>query len=319
MIDHTIDLIAACHEENDPDQRATMALIFADWLEDQGHSFDAGTVRLAVESGMDGFDAVLSVPSGGSGRTTGDLKVIRVKDHDLRFRWCPAGSFQMGKPLYEDGRYANDGWVTTRLTRGFWMQEVPMTQDAWVACEGFSIDWSFFGVGGSLPATGISHGEAMEFAALLTARLRESGELPLGWRFTLPTEAQWEYACRAGKNTRFSWGDDEDQLNTYAWHSNNSRKNPHDVSTRQPNEWGLHDMLGNVFEWCLDGWTDQIPGGDDPFFDPLRSLGRVGRGGAWFSEPVYCYPEYRSWFSSDSRFYYVGTRLAMIRDAGTSS
>ena len=287
MIDHSKDLLLACQQAATPSERATRALIFADWLEDQGHSFDAGTVRLAVESGMDGFDAVLSVPSGGSGRAAGELKVMRLGDQDLRFRWCPPGSFTMGSPPDgPDGNYT-EGLVSVRHTRGFWIGEVPVTQAVWVALYGTPEYWSTTKDGPRLPVNGVTHTCCVIFCDNLTNRLRESGELPVGWRLSLPTEAQWEYACRAGTQTRFPWGDDEDRHGEYAWSGRNSEQRIHEVGLLRPNGWGIHDMLGNVHDWCMDAWFIKSIGGDDPvekaeepFIDPDY---RVFRGGSFDS------------------------------------
>ena len=127
------------------------------------------------------------------------------------------------------------------------------------------------GAGPRLPVYNVNHHEAVAFAASLTEQLRASGELPVGWRLSLPSEAQWEYAARAGTTSQFPFGDDESRLGEYAWYGENSVWKPHDVGTLRANDWEIKDMLGNVHEWCVDGYVEQLPGGADPMVDPAQS------------------------------------------------
>jgi len=315
-MDHTPELMLACKEAQTPDERATRALILADWWEEQGHGCDAEAVRIAVESGMDGLEAVLAVPSGGAGRAAGDLKVMRLADVELRFRWCPPGSFRMGSPPEEVGRFDNEAQVEVRLTRGFWMQEVEVTQGLWQAANGPTLDWSTRGAGPLLPVYNVNHREAVAFAASLTEQLRASGELPTCWKLSLPSEAQWEYAARTGTATRFPWGDDERRLGEYAWYSGNSGGKPHDVGTLRANDWEIKDMLGNVWEWCVDGYVEQLPGGADPMVDPAQSSYRVNRGGSWDYPARICRPAFRIRNTPGNRSNYLGFRLVVVQSPG---
>jgi formylglycine-generating enzyme required for sulfatase activity len=129
--------------------------------------------------------------------------------------------------------------------------------------------------------------------------------------YRLPTEAEWEYACRAGSSTAFFFGDDEESLSDYAWYSRNSGERPHPVALKKPNAWGLYDMCGNVGEWCSD-WFDEYPKGavSDPVGPQGRS-GRVQRGGGWNNGAVYCQAAYRGGVFPGCRATNGGFRLAL--------
>jgi formylglycine-generating enzyme required for sulfatase activity/tRNA A-37 threonylcarbamoyl transferase component Bud32 len=249
------------------------------------------------------------------GSKAGDLKVGRVNDQDLRLRWCPPGSFKMGSPKNEQGRRSNEDQVDVTLSRGFWMQETQVTQGLWQAVMGTKLDWSSNGQAPNLPVYNVNHGEAEAFGAKLTELLRQGKQLPSGLKLILPTEAQWEYAARAGTTSRFPFGDDEGKLGDYAWYSVNSGGKPHEVKSREPNPWGLHDMLGNVWEWCADGYADKLTGGVDPW-GPSDASYRAFRGGSWFIEPALCRPAYRDWFPPENRNDNLGFRVAAVQEKG---
>jgi formylglycine-generating enzyme required for sulfatase activity len=137
----------------------------------------------------------------------------------------------------------------------------------------------------------------------------------------LPTEAEWEYACRAGTQSRFSFGDDEDALGQYAWYDANSDDRTHPVGQKMPNGWGLHDMLGNVWEWCQD-WFDAEYYANSPPEDPTgvdEASDRVNRGGCWFDTAVICRSAYRFWDAPASRFDFLGFRVARVRSGSVKS
>jgi formylglycine-generating enzyme required for sulfatase activity len=130
--------------------------------------------------------------------------------------------------------------------------------------------------------------------------------------YRLPTEAEWEYACRAGSQTRYCFGDDEKTLGEYAWYFANSGDRTHPVGEKKPNAFGLHDMHGNVWEWCWDGYDAdyyrQSPAADPRGSDQAAS--RVIRGGSWRFAPHFARSAYRSWYAPVYRFFYLGFRLA---------
>ena len=147
----------------------------------------------------------------------------------------------------------------------------------------------------NFPASGITWDEAIEFCQKLTATEHKNGKLPAGESYRLPTDAEWEYACRAGTTTAFSFGDDESKLSEYAWFNGNTgiEKYAHKVGLKKPNPWGLHDMHGNVFEWCSDWYGEALSGGIDPV-GPGGGSHRVLRGGSWGSAPGHGRSAYRS-------------------------
>ena len=185
-----------------------------------------------------------------------------------------------------------DAGVTVTLTQSFGLGKYEVTQGEWMQVM-TSQNWSGKAnveVGENFPATFVSWEDATEFCKKLTVT-EHNGKLPAGESYRLPTEAEWEYACRAGTTTAYSFGDDESKLGQYAWFSGNAylvgEKYAHKVGMKKPNPWGLHDMHGNVCEWCSDWYDEKLSGGTDPV-GPERGSGRVNRGGGWGGDPVIC-------------------------------
>jgi formylglycine-generating enzyme required for sulfatase activity len=186
----------------------------------------------------------------------------------MKFRLIQPGSFTMGSEKNDDEKPLRK--VT--LTKPFYIGVHEVTQEQYEKV--MDENPSHF-VGKDLPVDRVTWGDAQDFC-------EELSDLDPAGSYRLPTEAEWEYACRAGTNTLHYWGDDFDD--DFGWHSRNSGKKSHPVGTRKPNQWGLHDMSGNMWEWTQDYYTDKNPAG--PLTDPTgpaQGTLRVIRGGSWFT------------------------------------
>jgi formylglycine-generating enzyme required for sulfatase activity len=204
--------------------------------------------------------------------------------HPNRWVWIPPGTFTMGSPDTEKHRDSDEGPQTTvTLTKGFWMGKYEVARGEYVALIKPN-PWCFK-CDLNLPVEMVNWIDATNYCDKLTEQERQAGRLPRGWEYRLPTEAEWEYACRAGTTTRFSYGDDLNcsQLGNYAWYSDNSGWDTHPVGEKLPNPWGLYDMHGNVAEWCLD-WYGTYPGGNvtDPVGPRSGSYRVIRSGWEWF-------------------------------------
>jgi len=205
---------------------------------------------------------------------------FRVKEVTHRMRWIPPGTFRMGSPEDEVGRFEREGprhLVT--ITSGFWLGETPCPQSLWVAVTGEGDESARLGPPDApgtpgpwadRPVNRVTWHDCRAFCSTLGELLGDAG-----WR--LPTEAQWERACRAGTEEATyagEWTTAEDAaavLDGIAWYRSNSDGTIQPVGRKAPNPWGLHDMLGNVFEWCGDGFRTY---GSGPVVDPGLDAGR---------------------------------------------
>lgn len=250
----------------------------------------------------------------------------------MALAWCSPGSFRMGiskaqaQRLWPEFAFVVEivPQVDVKLSRGYWLTKYELTQGQWEAVMGMgSRPWTGrlnARTGNNVPATWISWGEAMEFCDRLTEMERNAGRLQAHQKYTLPTEAQWEYACRAGTTTIFSFGDDRTLAKDYAWCYESARlageEFVHDVGMKKPNPWGLYDMHGNVSEWCLDKFSDTLPGGEDPVNCPKCVAGRVLRGGSWYRGAGNCSSTFRGHSSETVRGIKRGFRVALVEVEG---
>ena len=235
---------------------------------------------------------------------------------EMEFVLIPSGEFVMGSPENEKGRDNNEGLLrTVKLTNSFWMATTEVTQEQYESIMGDN-SGEFQGAQNAVEA---SWNDAVSFCRAF------SRHAEIGFTVRLPSEAEWEYACRAGTNTRFSFGDDESKLGDYAWFRVNAadanEQYAHSVAQKKPNPWGLYDMHGNMWEWCSDYYAvndRSIPipkqvrdnGIEDPK-GPSEGEFRVLRGGSWFSTVRDCRSASRYWLSPDSSDNIVGFRVVL--------
>ena len=220
----------------------------------------------------------------------------------MEFMWIPTGRFLMGSPEDEEGRSADELQHEVRISEGFWMKKYEVTQGEWGLVMGANPSL-FSNCGPRCPVEQVSWFDTEEFMQRLNGR--ESGK---GYRYRLPTEAEWEYAARAGA-TGARYG----ELGSIAWHWVNSGSETHPVGQKRANAWGLHDMLGNVWEWTGD-WYGRYPSGSvtDPQ-GPSTGSYRVFRGGGWGYHARNVRSAYRSVISPGYRDRDVGFRLVRTK------
>jgi formylglycine-generating enzyme required for sulfatase activity len=227
----------------------------------------------------------------------------------MEFVLIPAGSFVMGSPPDEPGRGDDERQHRVTLTKGFYISVTEVTQGQWHQIIGN--DPSLFqDCGADCPVEFVSWNDCQEFVQRLNQR--EGGN-----RYRLPTEAEWEYACRAGSITAFANGSitetgcgHDPNLDIMGWYCGNSGKKPHPVAQKKENAFGVYDMHGNVWEWCQD-WYGPYPSSyvSDPT-GPLSGSGRVLRGGGWHEDVEGCRSALRVSRSPESKAGTIGFRLA---------
>ncbi len=208
----------------------------------------------------------------------------------------PAGTFTMGSPEMDDA-ICREITISTPFLLG----KYPVTQVQWIRIMGTNP--SGF-PGRCHPVDNVSWDNCIEFIE----RINEI-ECEFGHDYRLPTEAEWEYACRARSTSRYCFGEHEDELSEYAWYGKNAEDRTHPVGQLKPNLWGLHDMHGNIWEWCHDAYSVySISKRIDPR-GPTKGGERVNRGGCWVSRPLRCESAYRICDGHQISGPYLGFRL----------
>lgn len=219
----------------------------------------------------------------------------------MQMLWCPPGEFLMGSPEDEEDRYQNENQVQVHISQGFWLARTLVTQGQWQELMGSNP--SEFKGSMDLPVEQVSWHDAVEFCD----KLNDVERLPSGYHYALPTEAQWEYACRAGEKEPYSGG----SLGEVGWYIHNSDGKTHEVGQKKPNAWGLYDMHGNVYEWCADWYEETLKGGVDPV-GPSSGEVRVFRGGSWGFDAFLCRAADRVRLDPGLRHNYLGFRPALV-------
>lgn len=245
----------------------------------------------------------------------------------VKLCWCPAGTFTMGSPADEPERRPGEDRVEVTFARGFWVGKYQVTQGQWAAVVGAFPRKQPPGEGADFPVVEVNYAEAEAFCEKLTATGRKSGALPKDWAFRLPTEAQWEYACRAGTKTATAFGDtlSSKQANFKGKPYNGaeggpSRNKAAKVGSYPANAWGVHDMHGNVFEWCRDWYHDKHPGGTDPDLSAEKgtknrdgTYSRSRRGGAWGDDRWPCRSAFRARYEPERTSDHIGFRVVALK------
>ncbi len=250
----------------------------------------------------------------------------------IKICWCPPGAFTFGSPRSEPERRPGENQVTVTLSRGYWMGKYEVTQGDWKRIVG-KLPGEFTAElpeDDELPVGNVNFSEAEMFCAQLTEKARQADELPAGWEFRLPTEAQWEYACRAGTTTATAFGNSIDSRNANFLGDkpyNGGEPGPAlrratKVGSYPANPWGLCDMHGNTCEWCRDWFHIRYPGGVDPDLRDARATAtpsengdysRARRGGTWTDPgwPQRC--AFRQRFEPERRYDHIGFRVALVQ------
>ena len=241
-----------------------------------------------------------------------------VSSIGLEMIFCPPGTFTMGSPANEPGRGGDETPHTVTLTHGFYLGKYEVTQAQYQTVmngnsEGLGADPSEY-KGSNRPVERVSWLDAQVFLAQLNAIEQTAGRLPAGWEYALPTEAQWEYACRAGTSTAYSWGNDINSSRAnYNWdggpQDGNDSKQTVEIGQFSANPWGFFDMHGNVWEWVHD-WYAGYPGGAliDPV-GPASGSKRVLRGGSWDTGGANLRSARRISHTPSNRHYIFGFRV----------
>ncbi|MGK0185958.1 MAG: formylglycine-generating enzyme required for sulfatase activity/WD40 repeat protein [Verrucomicrobiales bacterium] len=251
----------------------------------------------------------------------------------LSLLWCTAGTFTRGGPKGQPTLSSDKEQQKVILSHGFWLSQYEVTQEQWVDVMGNNPS-SYKSSGDKAPVESITWFEAIDFCRRLTDRERARGSIPKGWKYALPTEAQLEYACRAGTSTAYSFGDDPMELYQHGNYSdisgdlsnfdkehNDGVRNTAPVGAFLPNPWGFYDMHGNVWEWCVDsvnstGQTRSAAETQDPI--GLAGPSRIYRGGAFLNPASECRAASSKWDEPAYRSSGLGLRPALISVNTTS-
>lgn len=255
---------------------------------------------LAARSGYGNPEVVFDLPNGAT----------------MAMVWIEPGSFVMGSPDVEEGRDPTEGpQHEVTIGRGFYLGKCELTQGQWQQAMGTTpwVGWDNVEEGPDYPAPCLSWDDVQAFVHLLNEAAGDS-------LYRLPTEAEWEYACRAGSRATWSFGDDESRLGDYAWYRDNSwdlgEEYAHPTGTRLPNPWGLCDMHGNLWEWCGDWWYDSYPSSAqiDPA-GPASGTARVMRGGNLHNKTRFTRSAMRGYAAPEYAAYNIGARLVRLGPA----
>ena len=291
----TIFLIPLKLEECDVPERL-QHLHWVNLFEEKGYGRLMSSLRFitgTITSGSNSKTNVIQRPEEKRGT---EMSAYYTNSIGIKFARIQKGWFMMGLEEFEFEQPIHK--VT--IDRPFFFSIFPVTQREWKAIMGGNI--SHF-KGDDLPVENVSWDDVQEF-------IKNLNEKENTHKYRLPSEAEWEYAARAGTTTQYSFGDDDSKLGEYAWYSENSGDKTHPVGKKGANPWGLYDVHGNIWEWVQDEWHDTYngaPSDGSAWEDGIRAI-RVNRGGSWFSDARNCRSA-RRYFFPGYRCHYLGFRL----------
>ena len=224
----------------------------------------------------------------------------------------PKGTFMMGSPESEQGHNENENQHEVTISKDYYLGVYEVTQAQYEKVMDKNPSYFQGAIVGNenadLPVDDVSWYDAVEFCKKLSDLPEEK---KAGRVYRLPTEAEWEYACRAGSKTAYSFDDEEGLLPEYGWFNRNSSDRTHTVGLLEPNAWGLYDMHGNVWEWCSDWYGDYPKGAVSDPTGPKEGSSRVFRGGSWGDRAASCWSALRHWNGPGGRSNSFGFRLAL--------
>lgn len=259
-----------------------------------------------------------------AGNRPGEERIVA----GIKLCWCPAGSFLMGSPRDEPERRPGENQVWVTHTRGYWMGKFEVTQAQWRRVVGELPGElnAAAGIGSDFPVYNLNYSQAEDFCRKLTEQAHRTRQLPNDWEFRLPTEAQWEYACRAGSTTATAFGNSlsSHQANFAGMPYNGAAAGPSlkrasKVGSYPPNAWGLCDLHGNECEWCRDWYHARLPGGNDPDLSGVKGTpNRDGtwshsrRGSAWGDDGWASRSAFRQRYEPERRADHIGLRVVAV-------
>ena len=244
---------------------------------------------------------------------TFSVKAVTPKlETPVEMVWIQPGTFFMGSDEGEEHRDSDEVRHQVILTEGFWMAKYEITEALYkkvmATCPSSN--------GDNMPVCHVNWENAMTFCEYLTDQEKKAGRLPSGYKYTLPTEAQWEYACRAGTTGMYNVDAD---VNEIGWFSENSENVIHEGGQKKPNAWGLYDMHGNAWEWCLDSyWPDlgTLAVADPYMFEDNENYPnyRVTRGGSFTERSYHARSASREYYGKTRADRDFGIRLVLVRE-----
>jgi len=260
------------------------------------------TIRSYLKKGESEGSIEESIEYSASATESKNQEIFISVPTGIKFVLIPESEFIMGSPSEEKDRSDCESPLhRVKIKDPFYLGKTPVTQKQWK---------KIMGTGPSKfkdenrPVETVSWEEIQEFIQKLNTRENTD-------KYRLPSEAEWEYACRAGTQSRYFFGDDESKLGDYAWYVRNAGRKTHPVGKKKPNPWGLYDMHGNVWEWVQDRWHDNYNGSpsDGSVWEDGNSSNRVSRGGSWYCYEDSCRSAARFSRDPEKRLANLGFRL----------